>query len=1048
MPQKLNDTDRVTASPFAGLLMQYQTWATLTNAELANRARLTARAVQLYVGGVEIPRNKTLERLCRALDLENHDRDVLFAFAQYARQGGGMTAQTTDPSDPAARPSRSFGELLAHYRMLTGITLPQVASAVGITPQHLRRLEDNQRRPSMLVLRNLGQSLALSEHDRRILAAAAVGLPPPPTVPGLPVPPIYDDEVPSLVGVGTLEGRADDLAEVKRRLMLTAPARLALVGLPGVGKTTLAAALAHDHAIRERFMDGVLWARLGRGAETTHHLVRWASLLGVSLADDQAIPPMRWRRIVHHAIGSRRVLVILDDAWDAKDVEALYSSGTECAMLITTRSPAIAQAIAGRAVYALAPLGHDDGLTLLHRVAPALARSESVEVRGLKAELVVRVDGLPLALTMIGKHIQMQCDAHASARTRQRPGRLSLRDTITEQLRKALLELAPDANEMPGQRESLGNVTQVDPLTGLPTSLRQVIEVSVRALDDAAGVALRALGAFPGKPGTFSRAAALHVGAVNEQALDALVNAGLLEIAAEGRYAMHGSIREYARMHAMLEPAERRLVGYYARFAEQPNTSIAAAGEQLNLLGALAIASKREWHGELVRLIMASAKQLQASGLHHLVETYLVQAEQAVRGKGDIQALMRILDFRASNLDRSGKSGMARALLQEALALASERGERGAMAALLAELGAVTNKTGNFAEADTILQRGQAIAEHLGLRAVLCDCLQHRSGTAMAQGHHKLARDLAHKGLSIARALNDRERESGLLSAMGNVLSNLGRCEQAYDHLLRCAELSDSLDLKIRLGYVLTNLGTVAINLGRFGDAEQHLNRALHLGEQLQHDLRIAMARANLAQVKMAHGNNEAAEHDLHQTLDVLGGSTRIDRLVDAYLWLSILETSRGRFKEARRCIREGQRVMQANPYPEFQARLLLSEAECDLREGMDEVAKQHVAQAQAILAGDAHLPELESIAHGVLGQLALRRNDVDGAAREFEAALDAAGEYGVLTAEALFGLAQTAAARGNLETARATAAQSLARFTAMGHRRARAVQMWLARLS
>jgi hypothetical protein len=38
---------------------------------------------------------------------------------------------------------------------------------------------------------------------------------------------------------------------------------LALTGIPGSGKTTLAIALAHDDAIRQRYPDGVLWAAVG-----------------------------------------------------------------------------------------------------------------------------------------------------------------------------------------------------------------------------------------------------------------------------------------------------------------------------------------------------------------------------------------------------------------------------------------------------------------------------------------------------------------------------------------------------------------------------------------------------------------------------------------------------------------------------------------------------------------------------------------------------------------------------------------------------------------
>ena len=67
------------------------------------------------------------------------------------------------------------------------------------------------------------------------------------------------------VGVPTLPphlvGRAELLNALTERL--AEGEDLALVGLPGVGKTALAVALAHHPGVLARFPDGVLWASLG-----------------------------------------------------------------------------------------------------------------------------------------------------------------------------------------------------------------------------------------------------------------------------------------------------------------------------------------------------------------------------------------------------------------------------------------------------------------------------------------------------------------------------------------------------------------------------------------------------------------------------------------------------------------------------------------------------------------------------------------------------------------------------------------------------------------
>lgn len=58
-------------------------------------------------------------------------------------------------------------------------------------------------------------------------------------------------------------GRADLVQQLAGRLCSSRSPTLALHGLPGVGKSTLAAVLAGHPAVQAHFADGVLWAGLG-----------------------------------------------------------------------------------------------------------------------------------------------------------------------------------------------------------------------------------------------------------------------------------------------------------------------------------------------------------------------------------------------------------------------------------------------------------------------------------------------------------------------------------------------------------------------------------------------------------------------------------------------------------------------------------------------------------------------------------------------------------------------------------------------------------------
>ena len=108
-------------------------------------------------------------------------------------------------------------------------------------------------------------------------------------------------------------GQARLFMQVKERLLdADGLPETALYGLPCVGKTALAAALATDEQVLARFRDGILWARLGPQPYVLGQLMRWGAMLGVT-ASDVRNPEnlLEWERTLRLAIGTRRMLLIL-----------------------------------------------------------------------------------------------------------------------------------------------------------------------------------------------------------------------------------------------------------------------------------------------------------------------------------------------------------------------------------------------------------------------------------------------------------------------------------------------------------------------------------------------------------------------------------------------------------------------------------------------------------------------------------------------------------------------------------------------------------------
>jgi len=154
---------------------------------------------------------------------------------------------------------------------------------------------------------------------------------------------------------------------------LTAGETLALSaeGLGGVGKTTLAVALAHHQAVLSHFKDGVLWAGLGPKAgesEVTTTLNGWAITLGQDISG--LIDLTERKQAVKQLIGQRSLLLVIDDAWQLDTAKHLRCGGPRCCHLLTTRNKGIAQQFAGVAnAQSVESLAEDPAYTLLQALA-------------------------------------------------------------------------------------------------------------------------------------------------------------------------------------------------------------------------------------------------------------------------------------------------------------------------------------------------------------------------------------------------------------------------------------------------------------------------------------------------------------------------------------------------------------------------------------------------------------------------------------------------------------------------------------------------------
>ncbi|MFJ2898357.1 BTAD domain-containing putative transcriptional regulator [Streptomyces sp. NPDC087218] len=342
-------------------------------------------------------------------------------------------------------------------------------------------------------LRELHRSVLLEELAAPVAAEAL-------TVASNAAPSPWTGLVPAMLPMDTTDfvGHGAELAEVLEGLRGSGgPHRgVVLTGAAGAGKSVLA--VRAGHVCRDDFRQGQLYIDLRREDGSPKNPL---DVLGSFL---RALIPVRGdlpetlderSQLYRSVLSRRRVLVVLDNAVDDRQVRPLLASGEGCRMLITSRS-AMASLEGVRAV----PVGRlDDAAArqLIESVVGAARLDAEPEAAGRLVELC---DGLPLALRI--------CAARLAARPQWPVARLVDR-------------LDPGEGQARHEEWSEGSL-----------DLRAALRTSVLQLEPGLRPVLRVLARAA--PGPFTAAeAAEHLGWSEERtqtALDALAEVWLLEV--------------------------------------------------------------------------------------------------------------------------------------------------------------------------------------------------------------------------------------------------------------------------------------------------------------------------------------------------------------------------------------------------------------------------------------------------------------------------------------------------------------------------------------
>ncbi|KAM3099242.1 NB-ARC domain-containing protein [Phormidesmis sp. 146-35] len=141
--------------------------------------------------------------------------------------------------------------------------------------------------------------------------------------------------------------RPEAFDPVKQRLLAADDRALvvsAIAGLGGLGKSVLAAALVLDAEVQMRFADGVLWVTLGQNPDLQNLLGDWICTLDKSRESYSATTLESASSYLQTLLIDKRMLLVVDDAWNGAHVEHFRVGGAACRVLVTTREAQIEEA--------------------------------------------------------------------------------------------------------------------------------------------------------------------------------------------------------------------------------------------------------------------------------------------------------------------------------------------------------------------------------------------------------------------------------------------------------------------------------------------------------------------------------------------------------------------------------------------------------------------------------------------------------------------------------------------------------------------------------
>ncbi|MER7773182.1 CRISPR-associated helicase Cas3' [Kitasatospora sp. NPDC096140] len=677
----------------------------------------------------------------------------------------------------------------------------------------------------------------------------------------------------------------DDLGEALRGASGLAVQVQVLCGIGGVGKTTLAVHVAHS--VRSDFPDGQLYADLrGTGtnpADPAAVLGDFLYALGVQEAPDSL---EQRAALFRSMLADRRMLVVLDNARDVKQVRPLIPGVSGSAVLVTSRSRLVG--VAGASVWDVEEMTPRDALALFTTIVGEARVTAEPEAA---VEVVVACGFLPLAVRI------------AAARLASRP-RWSVAD-LTRRLAD--------------QRRRLDELQ----FGGLAVGTTMGLGYDQLSSEEARAFRLLSLIDTPDLP---LPAVAALLGVDEDRAEDlaeSLVEANMLEAHTPGRYRLHDLLRLYAQgENQRIGDAEQQKAAMH-RLLDLLLATVRGAVRELDLgdelpeplydppVPALALEDGsrgiREWLNS-TRLLTLDALDAAFSwaGLPHPAVDLIVELTESLEDWGATRRLRSILDSAASVplhqgdlallarlryvqgilCSMAGEFQEAEAAYRESLALLWPEDVTRMRALVSHRLALTLSIAGRSEEALLLYQSALEISRSTGTAVIEIRILANMASEYRKSGQPESGLQCAQAAVEAARAASRTDVLAQTLYQLGVLLDATGASGEAVNRLSEALTLYRSEQNQLWEGYTLARLAACLLAVGRDQDAVDAGSEALALGQELDAPYCQGLAGAALGEALLRLGQSTqglARLEEAHSVFLRLGVAESV--VVSELLW-------------------------------------------------------------------------------------------------------------------------------------------------------------------